>query len=92
MRDDGVTLSSVGRYDYTTSGRTGDTNGMIIQWTNPPHPAGLDFVKLVTPLPMAQGRERLFWNTWIFSSRGFRVFISDSSGNGVNRHFTFAVF
>ena len=29
MRDDGVKLSSVGRYDYTTSGRTGDVNGML---------------------------------------------------------------
>ena len=47
---------------------------------------------LVTPLPLVQQRERLFWNTWIGSSRSFRVFISDFNGNGVNRHFTFAVF
>ena len=91
MRNDGVKLSSVGRFDYTVSGKTGDTNGMLIQW-DPPHPANFDFVKLVTPLPMNQGRERLFWNTWIFSNRGFRVYITDFNGAGVYRHFTFAVF
>ena len=91
MRSDGVKLSSVGRYDYTVSGKTGDTNGLLIQWI-PSHPAFFDFVKLVTPLPMNQGRERLFWNTWTFSDKGFRVYIQDFNGVGVDRHFTFAVF
>ena len=92
MRDDGVVLSSVGKYTYTVSGRTGDANGMLISWTDPPHPANFDFVKLVTALSSTGNRERLFINTWIGSSRSFRVFISDFNGAGVNRHFTFAVF
>ena len=92
VRNDGIKLSSVGRFDYTTSGNTGDANGMLISWVNPPHPANLDFVKIVTPLSMVLGREKLFWNTWIGSNRSFRAFITDADGNGVDRHFTFAVF
>jgi hypothetical protein len=81
----------VGRFDYTVTGKSGDATGCLISWTEP-HPANLDFVKLVTPLPMAQGRERLFWNTWIGSNRSFRVYIQDFNNVGVDRHFTFAVF
>ena len=92
LRSDGVKLTSLGMYDYTTSGRTGAADGLLISWVNPPHPANLDFVMLVTPLPLAQGRERIFWNTWIGSSRSFRIYMSDFNGNGVDRHLTFAVF
>jgi hypothetical protein len=91
LRSDGFKLSSVGRFDYTVSGSSGAAAGCLISWTEP-HPANLDFVKLVTPLPMAQGRERLFWNTWIGSNRSFRVYIQDFNNVGVDRHFTFAVF
>jgi hypothetical protein len=91
LRSDGVKLTSVGRYDYSVTGKTSDAAGLLISWVNPPHPANLDFVMLVTPLPMAQGRERLFWNTWIGSSRSFRIFVSDFNGVGVDRHLTFAV-
>jgi hypothetical protein len=87
----GELMSSVGRYSFTISGRTGSADGMLISW-NEPHLANLDFVKLVTPLPLVYGRARMLWNTWIHTNKSFRIFISDSSGAGLNTHFTFTVF
>ena len=84
-------MSSVGRYSFTVSGRTGNADGMLISW-NEPHPASLDFVKLVTPLPLVYGRARMFWNTWPHTNKSFRVFISDFNGAGLSTLFTFAVF